>query len=52
MWADVMIKPLQGMAFKVMRAELMNCLVNYEDTEVETNKDRAKRPVTAPKTVT
>jgi len=31
MWADIMTKPLQGMAFRVMRAELMNCDVNYED---------------------
>ena len=31
MWADVMTKPLQGTAFRVMRAELMNCDVNYED---------------------
>ena len=27
MWADVLTKPLQGMAFKHMRAELMNCSV-------------------------
>ncbi len=52
MWADVMKKPLQGMAFKEMRVELMNCLVNYEDPEVEMDKDRTKIPVTAPKTVT
>ncbi len=52
MWEDVMTKPLQGMAFKVMRAELMNCLVNYEDLEVEMDKDRTKRPVTAPKMAT
>jgi hypothetical protein len=32
--------------------EVMNCLVNYEDLEVEIDKDKAKRPVTAPKTVT
>ncbi len=51
-WVDVMTKPLQGMAFKVMRAELMNCLVNYEDPEVEMDEDRTKIPVTAPKTVT
>ncbi len=31
MWADVMTKLLQGMAFRTMRSELMNCLVNYED---------------------
>jgi hypothetical protein len=52
MWADVMTKPLQGMAFKVMRAELMNCPVNYEDPEVETDKDKTKSPVANLKTVT
>ena len=31
MWADIMTKSLQGTAFRVMRAELMNCPVNYED---------------------
>ncbi len=31
MWADVMTKPLHGSAFRAMRAELMNCEVNYED---------------------
>ena len=31
MSADIMTKPLQGTAFRVMRAELMNCNVNYED---------------------
>ena len=36
MWADIMTKPLQGMAFRTMRAELMNCPVNYdEDEELE-----------------
>ncbi len=47
-----MTKPLHGMAFKIMRAELMNCPVNYEDPEVETDKDRTKIPVTVPKMVT
>ena len=38
MWADVLTKPLQGMAFKQMRAELMNCSVEYgEDEEQETS---------------
>ena len=38
MWADIMTKPLQGTAFRVMRAELMNCPVNYEDPkEIECN---------------
>ncbi len=52
MWVDVMTKSLQGMAFKIMRAELLNCPVNYEDPEVETDKDSTKIPVTAPKMVT
>ncbi len=34
MWADIMTKPLQGTAFRVMRAELMNCPVNYEDSDI------------------
>ncbi len=33
MWADILTKPLQGMAFRTMRAILMNCPVNYEETE-------------------
>ena len=33
MWADKLTKPLQGMAFKQMRAELMNCSVEYEEDE-------------------
>jgi hypothetical protein len=37
MWADVLTKPLQGMTFKRVRAELMNCSVDYEeDDERET----------------
>ena len=35
MWADVLTKPLQGMAFKQMRAELMNCSVEYQEDEDE-----------------
>ncbi len=35
MWADVLTKPLQGITFKRMRAELMNCLVDYEEDEYE-----------------
>ncbi len=31
-----MTNPLQGTAFWVMRAEFMNCPVNYEDPEVMT----------------
>ena len=37
MWADVLTKLLQGMAFERMQAELMNCSVDYEeDDERET----------------
>ena len=39
MWADIMTKPLQGTAFRVMRAELMNCDVNYEDPPEEQTTD-------------
>jgi hypothetical protein len=47
MWADVMTKPLQGMAFRTMRAELMNCPVNYEDPpEVQ---DEVRRRTTTQK---
>jgi hypothetical protein len=38
-WADVMMKPLQGMAFKTMRAELMNCPVSYKDPEEDKERD-------------
>ncbi len=31
MWADVLTKPLQGMAFRKMHSQLMNCPVNYDD---------------------
>jgi hypothetical protein len=33
MWADMLTKPLQGMAFRKMQAGLMNCEVNYEEHE-------------------
>jgi hypothetical protein len=36
MWADVLSKPLQGMAFRTMRAQLMNCPINYKDEEEKT----------------
>jgi hypothetical protein len=35
MWADVLTKPLQGMAFQTMQAELMNFPMNYEDPPEE-----------------
>jgi hypothetical protein len=36
MWADVLTKPLQGMAFRTMREQLMNCAINYKDKEEKT----------------
>ena len=47
MWADIMTKPLQGTAFRVMRAELMNCDVNYEDLP----EDEMTQPIHSPRTV-
>ena len=35
MWGDIMTKPLQGIAFQLMRAKLMNCNVKYEDPPEE-----------------
>ena len=29
MWADVLTKPLQGTAFRKMRAQLINCSMEY-----------------------
>ncbi len=60
MWADLLTKPLQGMAFRTMRAELMNCPVNYEDPPEEKVGDNMKETTrwkmgrsisTSPKTV-
>jgi hypothetical protein len=48
MWADVLTKPLQGMAFRTMQAELMNCLVNC-DNDKECKSDLAKQKSNAPK---
>jgi hypothetical protein len=41
MWADVLIKPLQGRAFKEMRARLMNCKVNYEEEQARIDHEQA-----------
>lgn len=46
MWADIMTKPLQGTAFRVMRAELMNCPINYEDPPDEAQAHNATKSVT------
>ena len=50
MWANVMTKPLQGMAFRTMRAALMNCPLNYADPEEESTEEET--PISARKTVT
>ena len=50
MWVDIMTKPLQGMAFRMMRAELMNCPVNYEEPEEDVEEDNF--PISALKTMT
>ncbi len=53
MWEDIMTKPLQGTAFHVMRAELMNCSINYNDpTEEEAMETKRTQPISALKTVT
>ncbi len=53
MWADIMTKPLQGTAFRVMRAELVNCPVTYEDcAEEEAMETKRTQPISALKMVT
>jgi len=38
-------EPLQGMTFRVMRAELMNCDVNYEDSPLRRSDTRNPRGI-------
>jgi hypothetical protein len=61
MWADILTKPLQGMAFQPMQAELMSCPVNYKDPPEEkvgegmkeTTRWKMERSIfTSPKMVT
>ena len=40
MWADVLTKPLQGTELRKMRAQLMNCAMEYKDKEESTTKKR------------
>ncbi len=47
MWADIMTKPLQGPAFRVMRAELMNCDVTCKDPP----EDKIAQLIHSPRTV-
>ncbi len=39
-WADILTKPLQGMAFRKMQAELMKCTVMYEEREEDKTSSR------------
>ncbi len=41
MWADVLTKPLQGMAFK----QLMNCSVEYQEDEDEDEEQETSQPL-------
>jgi hypothetical protein len=56
MWADILTNPLQGMAFRIMQAVLMNCPVNYEkdvNAQQTTTKDNSMdKPVSRKKMVT
>ena len=47
-----MTKLLQGTAFCVMRAELMNFPVNYEDPGEEEERATKLHPISTPKMVT
>ena len=40
MWADVLTKPLQGTEFRKMRAQLMNCAMEYKDEEESATEKR------------
>ncbi len=42
MWADILTKPLQGTAFRQMRAKLMNCKENYKEDKVAFEHSMAK----------
>ncbi len=51
-WVDITTKPLQGMVFRLMRMELMNCPVNYEDPMEEEDPSIKQHSIPAPRTVT
>ena len=52
MWGGIMTKPLPGTTFHVFRAELMTCLVNYEDPTEEVEPRIKQQPIPASRTVT
>ena len=40
MWLDILTKPKQGQQFRLMRAIIMNCPIDYEETNYQdTNKN-------------
>ena len=43
MWADVLTKPLEGAKFRLMRAFLMNCPIDYSEDHVN-NSPPTKTP--------
>jgi hypothetical protein len=50
MWANVLTKPLQGMAFRTMRVQLMSCAIIHKDEEEKTQTKLM--PVHSSKSVT
>jgi hypothetical protein len=52
MWADILTKALQGMVFGTMRAQSMNCPINYEEGESEPMKGSTRKPIVAKQLVT
>jgi hypothetical protein len=40
--SDVLTKPLQGMVFQMIRAELMNRPINYKDPGEDTEEQERK----------
>ena len=55
MWTVILTKPLQGLAFRTMRAVLMNCPINYKDEEetevIRSRTNTSNTPVPSRKTV-
>jgi len=45
MWADILTKPLQGKAFRLMRLKLTNCEEDYFENEEPEKKHAKRKPV-------
>ena len=43
MLSDILTKPLQGQQFSLMRAVIMNCLVDYDETSDQTIIEKESR---------